>query len=129
MYLPQAWQQFFGNWVSMPVLQACMPFLEREGFDGMLALTLSVLDLAQRDILQQSDLEQLVGCHGLLSNLHSLAATAKPPGRVLRRYWLHRIRRARLTRRVCQCSGTSSSGTTGIRNARLSLSTHASGET
>jgi len=97
MFLPQAWQAFFGSWLSLPVLKACMPFLEREGFEGMLALTLSILDRARRDILEQRDLQQLLF---LLRDLHASAATSRPLAlRARSRYWLHRIRRARLTKR------------------------------
>lgn len=54
VYLMKAWHKFFGSWLLMQTFQACLPLLETEGFDGVMALTLAVLDRAGREICRRT---------------------------------------------------------------------------
>jgi len=57
MYLPQAWMALFATWLPLATVVQCIGLLEEHGFDGMLALTLAILDRAGPALLAQRDLE------------------------------------------------------------------------
>eukprot|EP00445_Apocalathium_hangoei_P063958 CAMPEP_0204111004 /NCGR_PEP_ID=MMETSP0361-20130328/2211_1 /ASSEMBLY_ACC=CAM_ASM_000343 /TAXON_ID=268821 /ORGANISM="Scrippsiella Hangoei, Strain SHTV-5" /LENGTH=489 /DNA_ID=CAMNT_0051060997 /DNA_START=8 /DNA_END=1475 /DNA_ORIENTATION=+ len=72
MYLPQALLTLFGSWLSLPTLLECLGLLENSGMTGMVAMAVTVLDLAGERLLKQSSMEDL------LFELQSLRACAAP---------------------------------------------------
>lgn len=60
MYLPQAWCALFAQWLPMDSLLQCLPFLERRGFEGVLALTLAALDGAGPELLRLTGIEEIL---------------------------------------------------------------------
>jgi len=60
MYLPQAWLTLFAAWLPLSTIVDCLPLLETGGSTAMLALTIQVLDDAERDILNHRDSENVL---------------------------------------------------------------------
>lgn len=60
MYLPQVWCALFAQWLPMNSLLECLPFLERRGFEGILALTLAALESAEPELLQLTGVEEIL---------------------------------------------------------------------
>lgn len=46
MYLPQAWLGVLHSWLPLDTVGGCLDFLEKHGFDGLIALSLVVIQLA-----------------------------------------------------------------------------------
>merc|ERR1719491_1066356 len=77
MYLSHAWLTSFAKWIPFDALVACVDLLELHGFVAVLALTISVLDNAQEQILEQNCMDDL------LRVLYNLKSTA-PPSKAIR---------------------------------------------
>eukprot|EP00927_Polykrikos_kofoidii_P068313 TRINITY_DN63681_c0_g1_i1.p1 TRINITY_DN63681_c0_g1~~TRINITY_DN63681_c0_g1_i1.p1 ORF type:complete len:817 (-),score=131.37 TRINITY_DN63681_c0_g1_i1:36-2486(-) len=61
MYLPQAWLPLFASWLPVPTLIRCLGLLERNGFVGVMALTLAVLDALADELLERPKMSALLG--------------------------------------------------------------------
>lgn len=73
MFLPRALLTMLAMWLPMVTMVQCLDLLERSGLDGLLAMTLAVLDHAQTRLLQQRSFE------GLLPVLMSFHDSAPQP--------------------------------------------------
>lgn len=77
MYLPRAWMGLFSKWLPLPTRVLFLRKLEGMGLAGLLALTLSILDLHLPYMLQQDDMDDV------LASLECFGNQASPDAAVL----------------------------------------------
>lgn len=87
MYLPQVWLTFFTVWVPRSTLAECLELLEGNGFAGVLAMTLAILDSASEHLLKQQSME------AVLRALKRLRTLAPAPAALMQgmRGWLPKV--------------------------------------
>lgn len=74
MYLPQVWVALFSQWLPMSSLLQCLPFLEHRGFEGVISLTLAVLEEVSPELMRLTCIEDILP---LLSSIRQCSCTHK----------------------------------------------------
>lgn len=74
MYLPQVWVALFSQWLPMSSLLECLPFLEVRGFEGIISLTLAVLEEVSPELMKLTCIEDILP---LLSSIRQCSCTHK----------------------------------------------------
>jgi len=72
MYLPQVWVALFSQWLPMSSLLECLPFLEVRGFEGIISLTLAVLEEVSPELMKLTCIEDILP---LLSSIRQCSCT------------------------------------------------------
>lgn len=90
MYLPQAWLLLFTTLLPLETLAGCLELMEANGFAGILAMTLALLDHASTQLMQRKSAEELLR---EISGLARRPPTPQALAQAMRR-WLPRAREA-----------------------------------